>query len=137
MLRITKENMEQCLKEVYIHDCDMVSIKQDLEEHRVEIYMENHYTDVMKRYTITFLDALYFESSNYSPWFSGYQVNTMWCEAPTLFSRLINLPDEWGTGDHTNLPESNVDFIQSSIQFRSGDRIRILCKAVEVEEAPL
>lgn len=137
MLRVDKESLKNYGNEIYLHDCIMVSMKQNFEEHRLEVVFENHYTGFMKRYTITFVDALYFELSNFSPWISGHRVSDMSFVESTLFDRLLALPDEWGTRDRTNLPESNEDFIQPQIQFLSGDRMRILCKAIEVEEAPL
>ena len=138
-MRIDHKTCQEIKNQLWLHDSKVTNMTIDIEQKRITMSFTQKFFKVPKRFECVFHDAVYLQMTNHSPWLGSQEVNGIDFDKKDEFeSRYHPLWENVMKISPENRDESFLDDkLMISIDFFSGDIIRIVCSSLEVEELNL
>lgn len=126
------------IENISLHDANFENVNYNHSEKTITINLENE--EWGRNYNLVFHDVLYYEMTCCDFWGGGYNV-ACWSkiDTTTIFDKLLRLELVEKARSFSSKPSDYSfmdlsEFFGTSIQINSGDRLKIICKKIEVSE---
>lgn len=129
---ISYKNLHE-IEEINLHDAYIENIIYNLSDKKISIKLESEWEK--NDYNLDFLKVLYYEMTCCDFWGNGYNV-ICWSKLDTteIFDKLLRLEMVENSRSRGTSQESMdlFEFFGIEILINSGDRLKIICKSIDV-----